>query len=508
MTNHLGPGQTLAAGAQLHAPTRPVTLVMQPDGNLVLLKSGAERLWASGTAGSGATHAEMRAGGNLALVGARKVLWETKTNGHRGASLVVQDDGVVVVRGTDGADIWQSGSPTEWAAAAGDRLRSTEALFPGASLTAKTRPLTLTLQPDGDLVLAREGIPVWSTGTAGRNVTSAVMQEDGNLVLHGPAGAAWASNTGDTPGARLVLQDDGTAAIVGKKKAVRWFTPTPLWPPAGRTDTLWPPDGLAPRERLRSPSGMLELVLQTDGNLVLYDSGTAIWATGTNGQAVSQAAMRADGNLVLVGPGGTVVWEARTAGHPGARLVLQDDGNAVVSAIDHRPLWSTGTAERQRDIGLLMQTQLQPNWCWSAVSTSVSCFYNPASAWTQCTLANAELEQTGCCADGSASQCNRDWYLDRALKRTGNLQSWVGNPVTLSDVEHELNAGRPVGVRIGWAGGGGHFVVLDGSADPGTGPGFLTVQDPIFGKSRMPYSAFRNTYHGNGSWTHTYYTRS
>ena len=104
--------------------------------------------------------------------------------------------------------------------------------------------------------------------------------------------------------------------------------------------------------------------------------------------------------------------------------------------------------------------------------------------------------------------CNKDWYLDRALTRTGNLQSWVGNPVALSDVEHELNAGRPVGVRIGWAGGGGHFVVLDGYSDPGTGPGFLNVQDPIFGKSRMPYSAFRNTYHGDGAWTHTYYTRS
>lgn len=508
MTNHLGPGQTLAAGHELHAPTRPVTLVMQADGDLVLLKAGAERLWSSGTAGKGATHAEMRPGGNLALVGKRTVVWETKTNGNRGASLVVQDDGVLAVRTSGGTDVWESGSATEWAAAAGDRLRATEALFPGAALTAKTRPLTLTLQPDGDLVLAASGVPVWSTGTAGKAVTSAVMQEDGNLVLHGPAGAVWSSNTGGTPGARLILRDDGTAAIIGKKKAVAWCTPTPLWPPAGRAETLWPPDALAPKARLRSPSGQFQLVLQTDGNLVLYDGQSAIWATGTNGQAVSQAAMQADGNLVLAGPGGTVVWEARTAGHPGARLVLQDDGNAVVSALDGRPLWSTGTAERQRDIGLVLQSQVQPNWCWSAVSTSISHFYNPASAWTQCSLANAELGETTCCADGSTSQCNRDWYLDRALTRTGNLQSWVGNPVTLSDVEHELNAGRPVGVRIGWAGGGGHFIVLDGYSDPGTGPGFLNVQDPIFGRTRMPYSAFRNTYHGDGTWTHTYYTRT
>ena len=508
MTNQLRSGETLATGGTLQAPTRPVTLVMQADGDLVLLKSGSERLWASETAGRGGTHVQMKPGGNLVLIGHRATVWETKTSGHRGARMVLQDDGNLVVYGADNTILWQSETSAEWAAAAGDRLRATEALFPRASLTAKTRPLTLTLQTDGDLVLAREGVPVWATGTAGRNVTSAVMQEDGNLVLHGPEGMVWASGTGDTPGARLILGDDGNAAIVGKRRAIRWTTGTPLWPPAGRADVLWPPDALSPKERLHSPSGQLQLLLQTDGNLVLYDGQTAIWATGTNGQAVSQAAMQADGNLVLVGPGGTVVWEARTAGHAGARLVLQDDGNAVVYAIDGRPLWSTGTAERRRDIGLFMQKQLQPNWCWSAVSTSVSRFYNPASAWTQCTLANAELEQPGCCADGSTSQCNRDWYLDRALTRTGNLQSWVGNPVTLSDIEHELNAGRPVGVRIGWAGGGGHFVVLDGYSDPGTGPGFLNVQDPIFGRSRMPYSAFRNTYHGDGAWTHTYYTRT
>ena len=125
----------------------------------MLLKSGAETLWSSGTAGKGATHVQMRAGGNLVLVGHRATVWETKTSGHRGARLVVQDDGNLVVYGADNSIVWQSGTVTEWAAATGDRLRATEALFPGASLTAKTRPLTLTLQADGDLVLAREGVP-------------------------------------------------------------------------------------------------------------------------------------------------------------------------------------------------------------------------------------------------------------------------------------------------------------------------------------------------------------
>ena len=119
MTNHLGPGQTLAAGHVLHAPTRPVTLVMQADGDLVLFKSGAERLWSSGTAGSGATHADMKPGGNLVLVGHRKTVWRSETSGHRGARLVVQDNGNLVIYGPDNAALWESGTATEWAAAAG-----------------------------------------------------------------------------------------------------------------------------------------------------------------------------------------------------------------------------------------------------------------------------------------------------------------------------------------------------------------------------------------------------
>ena len=170
MTNQLRSGETLhATGGTLQAPTRPVRLVMQPDGDSSCSSPGPEKLWSSGTAGKGATHAQMRAGGNLVLVGHRATVWDTKTSGHRGARLVVQDDGNLVVYGADNSIVWQSGTVTEWAAATGDRLRATEALFPGASLTAKTRPLTLTLQADGDLVLAREGIPVWASGTAGKS---------------------------------------------------------------------------------------------------------------------------------------------------------------------------------------------------------------------------------------------------------------------------------------------------------------------------------------------------
>jgi hypothetical protein len=157
---------------------------------------------------------------------------------------------------------------------------------------------------------------------------------------------------------------------------------------------------------------------------------------------------------------------------------------------------------RWRRLAFDMQAQLQTQWCWSAVSTSASRFYDAASSWTQCTVVNAELSQATCCADGSTSQCNQPWYLDRALTRTGNLASWASGTVPISTIRAQIDAGRPLGARIGWSGGGGHFVVISGCLDDATR--MLEIRDPIYGTSEISIAAFASSYQGTGSWTHTY----
>jgi hypothetical protein len=158
-----------------------------------------------------------------------------------------------------------------------------------------------------------------------------------------------------------------------------------------------------------------------------------------------------------------------------------------------------------RRLAFTMQAQLQSQWCWAACSTSVSLFYDSASGWTQCTVVNAELGQATCCQNGSTAQCNRPWFLDRALTRTGNLASWSGGTATIAQIRTEIRAGRPLGVRIGWSGGGGHFVMIAGyrACDPDS---FIDVRDPIFGSSDIALATFSSSYQGTGSWTHTYYT--
>lgn len=100
-------------------------------------------------------------------------------------------------------------------------------------------------------------------------------------------------------------------------------------------------------ESITSSSGNCELILQTDGNLVLYSAGrTALWATSTFGQTDSYAIQQTDGNFVLYGSG-RALWASNTDGNEGATLVLQDDGNLVIYGASGGALWASNTSMPQ-----------------------------------------------------------------------------------------------------------------------------------------------------------------
>jgi hypothetical protein len=99
------------------------------------------------------------------------------------------------------------------------------------------------------------------------------------------------------------------------------------------------------------------------------------------------------------------------------------------------------------------------------------------------------------------------WYLDRALSRTRNFVSIQSGQATFAQIKTEIDAGRPVGARIGWSGGGGHFMVIYGYSRILTTE-YLDIDDPIYGKSHLPMDDFASNYQGSGTWTHTYFTKS
>jgi hypothetical protein len=121
--------------------------------------------------------------------------------------------------------------------------------------------------------------------------------------------------------------------------------------------TLSPGAFLLEGDMLMSPNQQYQLILQGDGNLVLYpvtdgnEEGQPLWASGTNGYYVTQAIMQADGNFVIYAdlqeslgspPGPGPVWASNTAGNPGSSLYVQNDGNVVIYS-PPSPIWATNT---------------------------------------------------------------------------------------------------------------------------------------------------------------------
>lgn len=216
-------------------------------------------------------------------------------------------------------------------------LGAGQALTAGQSLVAPHGCYRLVMQTDGNAVVYGPGGSVrWNsrTSTPGSRL---VLQTDGNLVVYAPGGQPlWNSRTFGPSPSTLVLQDDGNAVLY-RGPAV-WSSLVDATPPP--TDTLAAGGRLGPLGRLTSAGGAYALVVQIDGNVVVYGPGGPIWSART-GQPGSTLVEQTDGNAVVYTPGGAAAWNSRTGGNPGARLVMQSDGNLVVYRANGTPAWSS-----------------------------------------------------------------------------------------------------------------------------------------------------------------------
>ncbi len=106
---------------------------------------------------------------------------------------------------------------------------------------------------------------------------------------------------------------------------------------------------------LESSDGHYRLVMQSDGNLVLYQEGNALWSSETGGNPGSYAIMEGEGNLVVY-DGTTAKWNSSTWGFPGAYLSLQSEGNLVLYQDGH-PLWDWGSGYLANELN---QWKLEP----------------------------------------------------------------------------------------------------------------------------------------------------
>ncbi|MDN3354096.1 CHAP domain-containing protein [Actinomadura sp. DC4] len=228
-----------------------------------------------------------------------------------------------------------------------NQLAAGEMLLPDQYLASSDLQFTLILQNDGNLVLYGGGYhPLWATNTGGRAVKDAVMQADGNLVLYGSGGdVVWASDTGGRGSSHLQLQDDGNAVIYKDAGGSTWVSNTGghatyTYDGANRLDSG---GVLYPGRYLRSTDGRYALLMQADGNLVLYGPGYhVLWATNTGGRPGADATVQGDGNFVLYAGGGAV-WTTYTGGRGPSYLVVQGDGNVVLYKTAGGSTWASNT---------------------------------------------------------------------------------------------------------------------------------------------------------------------
>jgi LysM repeat protein len=159
--------------------------------------------------------------------------------------------------------------------AVGDTLTEGQKLVKGESLTSNNGAYTLTLQDDGNLVLAARGKALWSSGTNGQDVVRAEVQRDGNFVLYTADKPVWATNTKGKKDVRLVIQDDRNLVLYAAGGAA-WSTKT-------ETDAPPPPaPEAAPAAEepvpAPEPSGEPAPAPEPTARTYTVESGDTLWA--------------------------------------------------------------------------------------------------------------------------------------------------------------------------------------------------------------------------------------
>ncbi|MGW4645344.1 hypothetical protein [Kitasatospora sp. NPDC004289] len=321
-----------------------VSLKVERSGSLVVTELATGKvLWSSNTPGRTGGRMVLPSQGAFQLQDARgTVYWSAPTPAN---TLVVQDDCNVVLRGLQGRAEWSTRTYDPAHETRGVPLVAGRSLKAGEQLT--TERTALAMGADGNLVLTdRQSAKVlWTSGTEGRPGAVATVQPDGNVVIRDAAGApVWSSGTWGAEGVHLVVQTDGDLVLYDVDGVVRWSTGT-------RFDALnnYPgtvvPSGRTVRSGETVESAAARLVMQPDGNLVLYSkaTGNARWSSRTWGNNGATATVQSDGNVVVKAADGRALWASGTWTQRNARLVVQDDLDLVVRATDGRGAWASGT---------------------------------------------------------------------------------------------------------------------------------------------------------------------
>jgi len=241
-------------------------------------------------------YATMQTDGNFVIYGpAGDALWSTQTAGSGGAIIKLQDDGNLVIY----SEVWQAGtyatpSPGPFPAAScsiGTALHAPQDLLANQCIVSpKGQYFLLMGSPAGPLFIYDQahGVGTWGAPGSQNGGVRASLQSDGNFVVYNSSNVAlWNSATYGTGVTLLDMEDDGRIILYRPVWSIYQINGAPAQdpplpgPPSGPipstrpscdvgTGTGWT-GVLGAGQCFVSPNGRFELLLQTDGGLVLLD---------------------------------------------------------------------------------------------------------------------------------------------------------------------------------------------------------------------------------------------
>jgi len=162
-----------------------------------------------------------------------------------------------------------------------DTLTAGQKLVRGESLTSNNGAYTLTLQDDGNLVLASRGQAIWASSTNGQDVVRAEVQPDGNFVVYTADKPVWHTDTQGKKDVKLVLQDD--------RNLVLYAADGPAWSTKTETDAPPPPapEAAATEETAAAEEAVVEEPVaeaaeepaaEPEVRTYTVESGDSLWA--------------------------------------------------------------------------------------------------------------------------------------------------------------------------------------------------------------------------------------
>ena len=162
-----------------------------------------------------------------------------------------------------------------------DTLTAGQKLVRGESLTSNNGAYTLTLQDDGNLVLASRGQAIWASSTNGQDAVRAEVQPDGNFVVYTADKPVWHTHTQGKKNVKLVLQDD--------RNLVLYAADGPAWSTKTETDAPPPPapEAAATEETAAAEEAVVEEPVaeaaeepaaEPEVRTYTVESGDSLWA--------------------------------------------------------------------------------------------------------------------------------------------------------------------------------------------------------------------------------------